>query len=78
MTIKTGYRNLIKGRCPKCHGTMVLDFDYEVGDYKSCLNCGYVAYFNSHVSGRIAVVDTDNRNDAPMKQVQMALSQRKN
>ncbi len=32
--IKTG------GRCPKCHGNLYLDNDYN-GWYEQCLQCGY-------------------------------------
>ena len=41
---KFGIRMLIKQRCPRCKGNMLLELDPEVNYYESCLNCGYVIY----------------------------------
>lgn len=55
MTFTDGTHSMIKGKpgkklinksCPRCYGSMSLEFDYEVGHHKSCLNCGYIEYLH--------------------------------
>jgi len=30
--------------CPRCQGSMMLDFDFKAGYYRSCTNCGHIKY----------------------------------
>jgi len=41
---KLGVNTLVSERCPKCSGRMIMELepDYCI----SCINCGYVRYFN--------------------------------
>ena len=72
------YRSLIKERCPKCHGNMVLEFDYEAGYYKSCLNCGHVGYLRSYTCNGIRVVSNGYHDETSTNQIKMVVSQSKN
>ena len=32
--------------CPRCHGIMMLDFDFRAGYYRTCINCGHIKYLH--------------------------------
>ena len=53
MTLETSLSHKAKGRpmetsvkeyCPRCHGSMMLEFDFKAGYHRSCINCGYIKY----------------------------------
>jgi len=55
MTTATSQHLIARGRpretlatesCPRCHGTMMLDFDFKAGYYRSCINCGHIKYIH--------------------------------
>ncbi len=55
MTFGTDLHNIAKGRpgktvidkcCPRCHGNMMLEFDFTAGYHRSCINCGYIKYLH--------------------------------
>ena len=35
--------------CPRCHGRMMLEFDFKAGYHRSCINCGYIKYLHRPV-----------------------------
>ncbi len=47
---KWSLETIVIGRCPKCRGTIVMDFDYKVDYCVSCLNCGTEEYLGKSLS----------------------------
>jgi len=55
MTLRTSLHHIAKARpretlaiepCPRCHGSMMLEFDFKAGYHRSCINCGYIKYLH--------------------------------